>query len=153
MNKSLLLLSVFALTAGCVSVKTESEVKPIEIKPIHITMDVNLKVDKELDAAFGEEDRKPTQGDFKVIKDLLDRGAAGYTNRALLEARDGATDDDRMLVAEDNLRRQKRYSQIAKDSGVSIETVQKRRAAQMRERIPEGSGVWIQAEDGSWSQR
>ena len=154
MKTSVLPLAVIlAASAGCLSVKTEHEIKPVEVKPIHITMDVNLKVDKELDKAFGEEDRKPSQGDFKAVKDLLDRGAAGYTNLALLEARASATDDDRMLVAEDNLRRQKRYAQIAKDSGVSVEAVQKRRAAQMRERLPEGSGVWIQAEDGSWSQR
>lgn len=151
--KQALFLLPLALAAGCLSVKTENEVKPIEIKPIHITMDVNLKVDKELDEAFGEEDRRPKQGDFQVVKEMVDRGAAGFTNRALLEAREGATDEDRMLVAEDNLRRQKRYSQIAKDSGVSVETVQKRRAAQLRERLPKGSGIWIQAEDGSWSQR
>ena len=33
------------VTGGCLSVKTQHE-----IKPIHITMDVNLKVQKELEA-------------------------------------------------------------------------------------------------------
>jgi len=39
-------LLVFAVTmaGGCLSIKTEHE-----IKPIHITMDVNLKVQKELE--------------------------------------------------------------------------------------------------------
>ena len=39
-------LLVFAATmaGGCLSIKTEHE-----IKPIHITMDVNLKVQKELE--------------------------------------------------------------------------------------------------------
>ncbi len=39
-------LLVFAMTlaGGCLSIKTEHEVKPI-----HITMDVNLKVQKELE--------------------------------------------------------------------------------------------------------
>ncbi len=42
---ALLLLSALGLTAGgCLSIKTEHE-----IKPIHITMDVNLKVQKELE--------------------------------------------------------------------------------------------------------
>ncbi len=34
---------------GCLSMKSEHEVKPI-----HITMDINLKVDRELDRYFGE---------------------------------------------------------------------------------------------------
>jgi len=42
--------------AGCVSVKTA----PIEVKPIHITVDVNVKVDKELDDFFGDVDKKST---------------------------------------------------------------------------------------------
>ena len=40
--------------AGCLSVKTE----PIEVKPIHITVDVNVKVDKALDDFFGDIDKK-----------------------------------------------------------------------------------------------
>ena len=39
-----LLVLAAAWTGGCVSVKTEHE-----IKPIHITLDVNLKVQKELE--------------------------------------------------------------------------------------------------------
>ena len=40
--------------AGCLSVKTD----PIEVKPIHITVDVNVKVDKALKDFFGDIDRK-----------------------------------------------------------------------------------------------
>ena len=40
----LLGLSAASVVAGCLSIKTEHE-----IKPIHITMDVNLKVQKELE--------------------------------------------------------------------------------------------------------
>lgn len=43
-----------ALFAGCVNVKTA----PIEVKPIHITVDVNVKVDRALDDFFGELDNK-----------------------------------------------------------------------------------------------
>lgn len=42
------------LVVGCVSVKTD----PIEVKPIHITVDVNVKVDQALKDFFGELDRK-----------------------------------------------------------------------------------------------
>ncbi len=35
----------------------EVEVKPVEIKPIHITIDVNVKVDRALDDFFGDIDQ------------------------------------------------------------------------------------------------
>ena len=145
---SLLVSATLLSAAGCFTVKTESE-----IKPIHITMDVNLKVDKELDKAFANEDMKKPQGDFKEIKAMLDRKAAGITNKAMLEARDGATDDDKILIAEANAKKLKRFNQIAKDSGVALESVQKRSAKKIAEKIPAGSGVWLQSEDGTWSQK
>jgi len=40
----LLSATAASLAGGCLSIKTEHE-----IKPIHITMDVNLKVQKELE--------------------------------------------------------------------------------------------------------
>ena len=145
---SLLVSATLLSAAGCFTVKTESE-----IKPIHITMDVNLKVDKELDKAFVNEDMKKPQGDFKEIKTLLDRKVAGINSKALLEARDGATDDDKILVAEANAKKLKRFNQIAKDSGVALEAVQKRSAKKLAEKVPAGSGIWLQAEDGTWSQK
>ena len=144
-----LLVSAALLSApGCFTVKTESE-----IKPIHITMDVNLKVDKELDKAFANEDMRKPQGDFKEIKALLDRKVAGINSKALLEARAGATDDDKILIAESNAKKLKRFNEIAKSSGVALEAVQKRSAKKIADKIPSGSGIWIQAEDGSWSQK
>ena len=145
---SLIVSATLLSAAGCFTVKTESE-----IKPIHITMDVNLKVDKELDKAFADENMKKPQGDFKEIKAMLDRKAAGINSKAMLEARDGATDDDKILIAESNAKKLKRFNQIAKDSGVSLEAVQKRSAKKLAEKIPTGSGVWLQAEDGAWSQK
>ena len=145
---SLLVSAALLSAAGCFTVKTESE-----IKPIHITMDVNLKVDKELDKAFADENMKKPQGDFKEIKALLDRKVAGINSKALLEAREGATDDDKILIAESNAKKLKRFNQIAKDSGVALEAIQKRSAKKLAEKIPAGSGVWIQSEDSSWSQK
>ncbi len=46
-----LLLLPVALT-GCIRVKTE----PIRVEPIQITMDVNLRIMKELDNFFGDLD-------------------------------------------------------------------------------------------------
>lgn len=56
MNRRLILpFALLALNSGgCLSVKTA----PIEVKPIHVTVDVNVKVDKALDDFFGDLDRK-----------------------------------------------------------------------------------------------
>ena len=145
---SLLVSATLLSAAGCFTVKTESE-----IKPIHITMDVNLKVDKELDKAFADENMAKPKGDFAEVKALLDRKAAGITNKAMLEARDGATDDDKILIAESNAKKLKRFNQIAKDSGVALEAVQKRSAKKIAEKIPAKSGIWLQSEDGTWFQK
>ena len=58
MNRRLFLLTAGLplLLAGCLNIKTE----PIEVKPIHITIDVNVKVEKALDDFFGDLDKKST---------------------------------------------------------------------------------------------
>ena len=58
MKRRLTLVCAAALLflAGCVHVKTD----PIEVKPIHITVDVNVRVDKALDDFFGDLDKKST---------------------------------------------------------------------------------------------
>lgn len=48
-------LTALGLT-GCIKLTTENEIKPIEVKPIHITVDVNVKVDRALDDFFGDLD-------------------------------------------------------------------------------------------------
>lgn len=55
--KSRLLILTLPLVlsfGGCLSVRTE----PIEVKPIHVTVDVNVKVDRALDDFFGDLDEK-----------------------------------------------------------------------------------------------
>ena len=138
--------AALCIAGGCIQVKTESE-----IKPIHITMDVNLKVDKDLDKAFADENHQKPKGDFKAVKEMVDRQAAGITNRAMLEERTGATDDDRILIAEENAKRMKRFRDVAKDNGTTIETVQKRYAAKLREKL--SAGAWFQDDSGKWSQK
>ncbi len=41
--------------------KHEVEVKPVEVKPIHITIDVNVKIDRALDDFFGDLDEAQTE--------------------------------------------------------------------------------------------
>ena len=48
--------AAFLPLTGCLNVKTE----PIEVKPIHITVDVNVRVEKALDDFFGDLDKKST---------------------------------------------------------------------------------------------
>ncbi|MBW2433139.1 MAG: hypothetical protein JRF36_06025 [Deltaproteobacteria bacterium] len=62
MIKSVLriLAAVLILTvAGCTQHKVE--VAPVEVKPIHITIDVNVKVDRALDDYFGDIDAAEDQ--------------------------------------------------------------------------------------------
>jgi hypothetical protein len=44
------------LLLGCAT-QHKVEVAPVEIKPIHITIDVNIRVDRALDDFFGDIDK------------------------------------------------------------------------------------------------
>ncbi len=62
MTKNFLILlgAAAVLTAtGCTQHKVE--VAPVEVKPIHITIDVNVKVDRALDNFFGDIDAAKDQ--------------------------------------------------------------------------------------------
>ncbi len=56
---------VLLLATGCTQHKIDTastvDVRPIEVKPIHITVDVNVRIDRQLDQffAFEEEVEKP----------------------------------------------------------------------------------------------
>ena len=66
MGKTRLILPVafILLTSfGCTQHKVE--VAPVEVKPIHITIDVNVKVDKALDDFFGDVDSVEEQIETK----------------------------------------------------------------------------------------
>jgi len=52
----LLLLMALGCTKHQVETKSQVEVAPVEIKPIHITIDVNIRVDKALDDFFSDID-------------------------------------------------------------------------------------------------
>ncbi len=53
---AVLFLAFFFCLAACT--RHEVDIKPVEIKPIHITIDVNVKVDKALDDFFGDLDEE-----------------------------------------------------------------------------------------------
>lgn len=54
-KRGVLLLGTILLLPGCTS--HQVRVEPVEIKPIHITIDVNIKVDRALDDFFGDLDK------------------------------------------------------------------------------------------------
>ena len=64
MSKSaFLLLAVFLFLVSPSCTQHKVEVAPVEVKPIHITIDVNVKVDKALDDFFGDVDDAEQQID------------------------------------------------------------------------------------------
>ena len=60
-NYLFLLLASATLMIFTACTRHEVEIKPVEIKPIHITIDINVKVDKALDDFFGDLDQAPTK--------------------------------------------------------------------------------------------
>jgi len=59
---ALIVCTLLLFAWGC-STSHKVEVAPVEIKPIHITIDVNVKVDKELDDFFSDIDDAATQSE------------------------------------------------------------------------------------------
>lgn len=55
------------LLAGCLQTKHEVEVKPIEVKPMHITIDLNVRIQEELKEKFATSD--------KLAKEISDEEA------------------------------------------------------------------------------
>lgn len=54
-------LGLALMVGGChtsheLETKSEVELKPIKVEPIHITLDINIKIDRALDDFFGDLD-------------------------------------------------------------------------------------------------
>ena len=57
LNLFFLLSGSWGCTHHVVETKSEVALAPVEIKPIHITIDINIKVDRALDNFFGDIDK------------------------------------------------------------------------------------------------
>ena len=57
----------WAALVGC-QATVKHEVEPIRVEPIHITVDVNVRVDRELDKFFDFEDKKPAENNAPAPK-------------------------------------------------------------------------------------
>ncbi|MDD2604962.1 MAG: hypothetical protein RBR20_07675 [Desulfobacterales bacterium] len=56
-STALAMAALWFTAAGCAT-QHKVEVAPVEVKPIHITIDVNVKVDRALDDFFGDLDQQ-----------------------------------------------------------------------------------------------
>ena len=52
-----LLLALACSACARLDTKSEVDVKPIRVEPIHITVDVNVRIDRELDQFFASEEQ------------------------------------------------------------------------------------------------
>ena len=63
----ILLVALLAMSFTACSTKHQVEIKPMEVKPIHITIDVNIRVEKALDDYFGDIDELEDEMDVVDI--------------------------------------------------------------------------------------
>ncbi len=68
------------LLGGILACNTQHrvQVEPVEVKPIHITIDVNVKVDRALDDFFGEIDQAAEE--IEISPGRGDADASGDAN-------------------------------------------------------------------------
>jgi uncharacterized protein YdbL (DUF1318 family) len=86
-----------------------------------------------------------------TIDELKTRGAVGENNRGYLEARGAATGSDQQVISAENSDRLAVYTALAKQTGSDPDTVGRRRAQQIA--LGSKRGVWIQAQNGEWTQK
>ena len=140
------LAALGAASSGCLAIKTEHEVKPIQI-----TMDVNLKVDKALDQELDNEAKKPSKG-LELVKPLVESGKAGIDERGYVVAREDLGDEERDAIDDMNAARRARIAEIASETGAKRSDVETRRAQKMLERLP--AGTWYrESAAGPWLQK
>ncbi len=164
-------LAAAALT-GCFSHTVD--VKPVEVKPVHITLDVNLKVDKELDNYFDSEKntgidpeknlapRKQGEVDYsreamirrykarkEVIADLKTRGIVGENSNGML-AFVTTKKEQESVVREENRDRRQLYKMIAEKNNQTREVIAARAAIRFAERAKTGEYLM---ENGEWRKK
>ncbi|HVU33634.1 MAG TPA: YdbL family protein [Opitutaceae bacterium] len=86
-----------------------------------------------------------------AVDSLKDRKLVGENNRGYLEARSNLTPGDQKTVSDENADRRTVYEALAAQTGASADDVGRQRAEQIASRSKRG--VWIQAQDGSWSEK
>ena len=83
---------------------------------------------------------------------LKKKGVIGETNRGYLAFVKKAGDKkEKSLVQAENSDRRTVYQAIAKQQGVAVEVVEKRRALQIAQKSP--AGFWLQDRNGRWYRK
>ena len=145
MEKILATALLAALCAGCLAIKTEHEVKPIKI-----SMDVNLKVDKALDNAIESEQKKPP-AHFEELKAMVRSGKIGLGRNGSFAPRLELTQEESDILEESTAAWTTRLSEIAKETGSPLSEVRKSHAEKAFARLK--PGTWYQDESGAWVQK
>ncbi len=161
-----IIAAVFPLVAGLACTTHKVEIQPVvtehEVKPIHITLDVNLKVANEVKrefiedngAAVGAQDTLKTEirarrrARRETIIDLKKRGVVGEHSNGLLVYRVRGN-EQADIVKEENADREKWYQIIAAENGMLPQDVAAERAKASLIFSPAGSFVM---KDGAWHQ-
>jgi uncharacterized protein YdbL (DUF1318 family) len=83
---------------------------------------------------------------------LKKKGVIGETNRGYLAfVKKAADKKEKSLVQAENSDRRTVYQAIAKQQGVAVEVVEKRRALQIAQKSP--AGFWLQDRNGRWYRK
>ncbi|MBW2491444.1 MAG: YdbL family protein [Deltaproteobacteria bacterium] len=123
--------------------------KKVLIATIPVSLTI-LLISGVLVFAGSEEIKARMKERLPVINALKADGIIGENNGGYLEFIQNTKPKKNVLDAENQDRRQV-YSAIAKQQGVSIDLVEKRRAKQIAERA--NPGQWIQDSSGKWFQK
>lgn len=161
-----IIAAVFPLVAGLACTTHKVEIQPVvtehEVKPIHITLDVNLKVANEIKREFVEDNsgagaaqngikeelRARRRARRETILDLKKRGVVGEHSNGLLVYRVRGNEQADIVKAE-NADREKWYQVIAEENGMLPQDVAAERAKASQIFSPAGSFVM---KDGAWHQ-
>ncbi len=138
--------AAIAAQTGCLSVRTEHEVKPIQI-----TMDVNLKLDKALEQELENEKKTPNKY-FEVLKAMYARGVVGMDNRGYTVIRGDVSDEERDIVEDMNAKRRVKIGELAESNGKNRADVEKAYAEKVRDNFL-AVGEWYQDAEGKWLQK
>ncbi len=155
---------VAAVVTGCTpTIKTQNE---ITVKPIQITLDVNLKVDQALSEEIAESTpantaAMPDNERTRRFRRMMERrpqltqarkeGLIGENNKGFLEARAELGSELKNVVAAENADRLTIFREVAKRENSTPEFVGERFAVRVAERVP--SGTLLQDSAGNWNAK
>ncbi len=152
-----------ALAAGCTpTIKTQNEVT---INPIQITMDVNLRVDRELNqelASTGDVKADPNSDNVRERRRARRERILAWKNAQLIgEANSGLlvarTESGKLsasvqeVIDAENVDRKLVFEKIATRENLPVESIAQRMSGRMNEISP--VGTWVQDAAGNWSEK